>query len=182
MDPVFIFIISLSLSLLFGFAAFHKAKSFAAFRTTMNDYRLIPSALSTGSAVAIITIEAVAAIAVLIPATRTYGLQLIIAVLAIYTAGIGINLLRGRRNIDCGCSGPASRHELSGWLVSRNLILLSLAVIAMKGSMEGMVPRDLNWLDSLVVLLAVCVASILYMGANQLLAQAPRLNSLRTGA
>ncbi len=156
----------------------HKLKAVAVFKATMNEYQLVPRMLSGVVAVLLITAELLAAILVLVPAVRTTGLMIMAILLFIYTAGISINLLRGRRNIDCGCSGPASRHELSGWLVLRNLVLLSLVLLAT----NPLAHRPMNWLDVIVILFSVMVASGLYMGMNQLLAQAPRLAALRAGA
>lgn len=178
MDPVFTIIVSLCMSLMFGIAAVHKLKAVAVFKATMDEYQLVPQMLSGVTAALLIVAESLAAILVLVPAVRTTGLMIMASLLLIYTAGISINLLRGRRDIDCGCSGPASRHELSGWLVTRNLVLLSLVLLAA----NPLAQRPLNWLDVVVVLFSVMVASGLYMGMNQLLAQAPRLAALRAGA
>ena len=142
----------------------------------MDEYQLVPRQLSDLVANLLVVAELLAAILVLVPATHTAGLMAMAALLLIYSAGIGINLLRGRRNIDCGCSGPASRHELSGWLVLRNLILFSLVLLAA----NPITQRPFSWLDALVVLFGVMVATGLYMGVNQLLAQAPRLAALRS--
>lgn len=175
MDPVITIIISVCMSLLFGFAAVHKLRAVAAFRATVDDYQLIPEQLSGLFAILLIVTELMVAIMVLIPASRTTGFAVMAALLSLYAAGIGINLLKGRRDIDCGCSGPGARHELSAWLVLRNLVLSGLVVLAIGWS----APRTLNWLDSLVIVFSVLVASGLYMGLNQLLAQAPRLATLR---
>ena len=181
MDPVITIIISICASLLFGFAAVHKLRAVAIFRASVDEYQLIPRQLSGLVSVLLIAAELMAALLVLIPPTSTTGFTIMAALLLVYTAGIGINLLRGRRHIDCGCSGPGSRHELSGWLVLRNLFLLGLVLLSpvLAGWSAA---RPLNWLDMLVVLFSVLVASGLYMGLNQLLAQAPRLGALRTGA
>ena len=178
MDPVFTIIVSICMSLMFGFAAVHKLKAVSVFKATMDEYQLVPLMLSAVVAVLLIVAELAAAILVLVPAVRTTGFMIMAVLLLIYAAGIGINLLRGRRDIDCGCSGPSSRHELSGWLVLRNLVLLGLALLAANPPAQ----RPMNWLDAVVVLFSVMVASGLYMGMNQLLAQAPRLAALRPGA
>ena len=178
MDPVFTIIVSICMSLMFGFAAVHKLNAVAVFKATMDEYQLVPLILSGVVAVLLIVAELAAAILVLVPAVRTTGLMIMTVLLFIYAAGIGINLLRGRRDIDCGCSGPSSRHELSGWLVLRNLVLLSLILLAANPPAQ----RPMNWLDAVVVLFSVMVASGLYMGMNQLLAQAPRLAALRLSA
>jgi len=184
MDPVFTIIISICMSLMFGIAAVHKLKAVAVFRATMDEYQLVPLMLSGVVAVLLILAELLAAILVLVATVRTTGLVIMAVLLLIYTAGISINLLRGRRDIDCGCSGPASRHELSGWLVLRNLVLVLRNLVLLSLVLLAATPltqRPLNWLDVVVVLFSVMVASGLYMGMNQLLAQAPRLAALRAG-
>jgi len=149
----------------------------------MDEYQLVPRQLSGALATLLIVAELLAAGMVLIPILSNTGFTIMAVLLTIYTAGIGINLLRGRRDIDCGCSGPASRHELSEWLVLRNLVLLGAVLPALVLPGIGWSsPRPLNWLDGLVVLFSVMIASGLYMGLNQLLAQAPRLAALRTDA
>jgi hypothetical protein len=178
MDPVITIIISICMSLMFGFAAAHKLADLAVFKATIDEYQLIPLTLAGTVAALLMVAELLAAILVLVPAIRTYGLMIMAVLLFLYTAGIGINLLRGRRDIDCGCSGPASRHELSGWLVLRNLVMLSLVLLAT----SPLAQRPANWLDAVVVLFSVMVTSGLYMGMNQMLAQAPRLAALRSSA
>lgn len=182
MDPVITLIISICMSLLFAVAAAHKLRAVAAFRAAMDDYQLIPHRLSGFVSIFLVVTELLAAIMVLIPSTRGTGFTIMAALLLVYTAGISINLVRGRRTIDCGCSGPASRHELSGWLVLRNLILLGLVLLSPVLQESGWpATRTLNWLDITTILFGVMVASGLYMSLNQLLAQAPRLATLRAG-
>lgn len=183
MDPLITITISICLSLLFGIAVMHKLKAVAAFRASIDEYQLVPGPLSGTVALLLIMAELSAALLVLVPAARTIGLIMMAGLLLIYTAGIGINLLRGRRDIDCGCSGPAARHELSGWLVLRNLVLLGLVLLTLFGlAASPLAHRPMNWLDAVVILFAVMVASGLYAGLNQLLAQAPRLAALRASA
>lgn len=175
MDPIITAIISISMSLLFAVAAMHKIRAPLSFKTAMQEYRLLPSGLLNSAAVLVIIAETLAAGLALIPAVRWTGLAIMTVLLSVYAAGIGINLLRGRRDIDCGCNGPASKQMLSWWLVIRNLLFLGLILLAMQ-STSG---RQFNWLDSLIVLLGVLVASGLYLSLNQLLSQAPRVTSMR---
>lgn len=178
MDPVITNIICICMALLFGVAVTHKLKAPAVFKAAMDDYQLTPPALSWLVAVGLIALELAGSVLVLLPFTRTTGLVLMAALLLVYTAGISINLLKGRRDIDCGCNGPAARQVISGWLVLRNMIFLGLVLLAALPSGQLAAVRQLNWLDLLVILLAVPVASGLYLALNQLLAQAPRLHAL----
>jgi len=182
MGPLIALIIGICMVLLFSSAALHKLRAAAVFKATVDEYQLIPRQLSRPVSELIMAAEVLSVVLVLIAPVRIAGFSLMAALLLIYTAGIGINLARGRRDIDCGCSGPASRHELSGWLVLRNLVLLTLVLFCLaQASFGGSVPGFMTWLDGLVTLFAVTGACILYMSLNQLLSQAPRLAALRAG-
>lgn len=141
----------------------------------MQEYRLLPPALLTPASILVMISETLGAALALIPAARSTGLAIMAALLFVYAAGIGINLLRGRRDIDCGCNGPASRQMLSWWLVARNLLFLGFILLAMQPT-SG---RQFVWLDGLTVLFGVLVVSGLYLSLNQLLAQAPRMKGMR---
>jgi len=177
MDPVVTVSLCICMSLLFAVGSAHKLRAPAAFRSALMEYRLLPPSMSAVVAMILTVTELLAALLVLIPAVRAAGFAAMAGLLLLYTGAIGINLYRGRRDIDCGCSGPASRHELSGWLVLRNVLLFGLVVFA------GVPPavRSLNWLDLLLIAFTVLTASGLYLGMNQLLAQAPRMSRLRSG-
>lgn len=178
MDPVITVIISICMSMLFGVAAMHKLKAPAVFRAAMDDYQLIPSNLLSITSILLIVLELVSAVLVLFPRTQPFGMLLMATLLFLYASGISINLYRGRRDIDCGCNGPATTQALSWWLVGRNLVFLCLVLLATVPSID----RSLNWLDLFTILFGVLVASGLYLGFNQLLAQAPRLEALRSAA
>jgi hypothetical protein len=178
MDPVITVIISICMSMLFGVAAMHKLKAPAVFRAAMDDYQLIQSNLLGITSILLIFMELSSAVMVLIPLTQSTGLLIMAVLLFLYASGIGINLYRGRPDIDCGCNGPATTQALSWWLVGRNLVFLGLVLLAIGPSIE----RSLNWLDLFTILFGVLVASGLYLGFNQLLAQAPRLAALRSSA
>ena len=175
MDPVITAIIIICMSLLFAVAAMHKIRSPLAFKTAMQEYHLLPSPFLVPASILVMISETLAAALVLIPTTRSVGLAIMAVLLLIYAAGIGINLLRGRRDIDCGCNGPASRQMLSWWLVVRNLLVLGFILMAMKPT-SG---RKFNWLVGLTVLFGVLVVSGLYLSLNQLLSRAPRMKGMR---
>jgi hypothetical protein len=175
MDPVITATIVICLSLLFAISAAHKLRDPSAFQSAMEEYRLLPPALLGIMAKILIASEVIASVLVLIPNTRNVGFGFILTLLLVYTLGISFNLLRGRRDIDCGCHGPAAKQTLSWWLVSRNLVFAVLGLIAMQATPV----RALNWLDLLTILFAVLVASGLFLCMNQMLVQAPGLKRLR---
>ena len=87
-------------------AALHKAGDPARFEGVLADYRLAPEAALPGLRRAIPLAEAACALAMVLPASRAAGGLASAVLLLVYAAAMGINLARGRREIDCGCGGP----------------------------------------------------------------------------
>lgn len=178
MDPVIDATLRAGLSLLFVVAAGHKLRDMARFRATLADYRLLPDALVPPGAVAITVGELGVATALAIPGLRTAGLLAAAAILLLYGAAIAVNLVRGRRHIDCGCAGPAVRRPIGGWLVARNALVAAVAL-------AGLVPvhaRALVWPDALTILGATAVLAASYAAVDCMLAAAPALAGLRGDA
>lgn len=161
-DPGFALTIRWVLALVFLLAVVHKLKSPAAFKVTLKNYRLLPDSLLTPSMYAVIATELLVVAALL--ANSLLGGVVAAGLMTVYTAAISINLIRGRRDIDCGCSGPAVRETLSAWLVVRNSGLLALALISVLAS--G--PRPLVLLDWFTSIAAVIAFGLLYSAATYL--------------
>ena len=106
-------------------------------------------------------LEAALAFALLVPASRHLAALGAAALLAGYALAIGINLWRGRRDIDCGCAGPEQAQPIRPVLLARNAALVGLALVASLAPLG----RDLGVFDSFVVIAASTVALLLYVGA-----------------
>ena len=87
----------------------------------------------------------------------------IMTLIGIYTTAIAVNLLRGRRSIDCGCGGEPT--PLSAWMLLRNVLLVALAVIA-----GGLATAEVSAMTLVLALPAVLMLWLVYAIANQLLA------------
>lgn len=174
-DPVIPLVIALSLGALWLRAAAHKLRAFDAFAGVLADYRLLPSRVTGVCAAAVVGVELGLGIGLLMPAGRHLALGGSALVLVLYAGAIAANLVRGRRFIDCGCSGFAGQQPLGSWLVARNL-LLALAALAATLPAQG---RALVWFDAVTVPAAVCVSAFLYAAINRLVAQGPDLARLR---
>jgi hypothetical protein len=172
-DPAPLLALRLALALLFASSARHKVFEFPAFRATFERYELVPRAVA-GAAAALVPVAEVAAAGALVAAPGV-GALLASALLALYAGAIAWNLWRGRRDIECGCGGPALRQTLSAALVARNLALVCGALTC------ALTPstRALLWIDALSIAGGVCVLALLYAATNQLVANAPRLALLR---
>src|SRR5207253_528566 len=127
------------------------------------------------AAALVVGAEAAAAGALLVPGTRATGLVSAATLLLVYGAAVAINLARGRRDIDCGCAGPAVRRPISGALVARNAALAALAL-------AGLVPvhqRALLWVDGLTVAGATAALAAFYAALDRVIVFAPGLARLQ---
>lgn len=119
-DSAINLLIALAFAALFGSAALMKLRTPAIFIGTLADYRLIPRPLLSAAGALVIVLEAALTVGLLWPATREICSVIGAAVLLVYGAAIAINLLRGRHNIDCGCS--LKRRPIGRWMVVRNVL------------------------------------------------------------
>lgn len=115
-------------------------------------------------------IEIVIALLVVIPETRSAGGLAAGALMLVYAAAMGRQLAAGRRDLRCGCSGPAAETRVGGELVIRNLIL-SLPMIAL-----GWGVHRLGSLPELLVGVAFGGLLVLsYAATDQLIANRQKL-------
>ena len=173
-DPALRMTLRAAASLLFLWAATHKLRDAAAFRTALANYDLLPARWLDRCARLLIVAELAVAMGVLLPGLGDAAALLGAALLALYAGAIGVNLRRGRRDIDCGCAGAARRQPLSVGLVVRNLVLAGAAVV----SALPAAPRVLTWVDGVTVGAGVIILVLLYAAIDGLLIQAPRLRAL----
>jgi len=174
-DPALQMPLRASLALLLLWAAAHKVRDVAAFREALENYRLLPASLIPPAALLVIAAEVVLGGALLLPSAAAAAALGAAALLGVYGAAVTVNLLRGRRDIDCGCSGAAARQTLHGALVVRNAVLVAAALAAALPATS----RPLTWIDGLTIAGAVAALALLYGAVDGLLAHAPALARLR---
>ena len=105
-------------------------------------------------------------LAVLLPTLAPVAAGAAVCLLAVYTAAIGINLARGRFDVDCGCSGPGGGRRLGLSLVLRNgVVLLVAGMVVAAGS-----ATPVGMPGVLLALVAGTVAWLLYAAADELAA------------
>lgn len=170
-DPVVGAVVCSGCALLFAVAGAHKLRARAEFAETLAGYRVLPARLVSPASALVPTLECLIAAGLLIPDARERASLAAAALLAAYAAAIAVNLLRGRRQLDCGCLGPRGGGVISGALVWRN-ILVALALAAAGGLRWS--ERPVCWLDVGTVLAAVCALALLYSAVSGLLAVAAR--------
>jgi hypothetical protein len=176
LDPGIGYVVVSGFALLFAHAALAKWRSIGEFRAVLENYRLFPRPLVGALAVVVPALEAGIALALLAAVSRPVAAVAGAALLLAYAAAIGVNLRRGRYDLDCGCSGPGNRRPIAPWMLGRN-VLFAAALAAL---VPPWASRALGWIDVVTVVGGLAVLVLLYAAADRLLGQVmPRTASLR---
>jgi hypothetical protein len=155
------------------------------FAFSVGEYRLMPASLVPAASVTLAILETVVsavlawsllnaaspgeasgALGLFVAKVREIGALVGVALLALYAFAMGANLLRGRRDLDCGCG--IVRKSISVGMVVRNLVLaLLVGAAALPAS-----ARALSFADYATVAGALAVCALLYASAELLLGRA----------
>ncbi len=177
LDPAFGFLITVGIALLFASAAAHKLRDLDRFAEAFAAYRVLPAGLARRLAWLIPSLELCVAASLLWEPSRRMAVTAGIAVLIAYASGLEVNLLRGRRDLDCGCGTARDRRAIAGWMVWRNVILAGALGIAL----WPWSPRRFDWTDFLTVMGGLTVGVTLYAAVDRLLGDvAPKAMILRS--
>jgi len=112
------------------------------------------------------------AIAIVFPQTRSAAAMVAAVLLFAYLLNMAFQLYQGKKDLDCGCSGPAGGLKISGHL--RNLLLIGITLFCLNPAAGSVVNA---WL--LALLLAI-VAILVHQSVEQLIGNAQKLKALRT--
>lgn len=126
------------------------------------EYQLTPKFLNRHLAIFLACVEVVLAVALIVPPSRALAIVVAVGLLAVYALAISINLLRGRRRLDCGCNGPNAKQLISWWLPIRNAGLIVLLVACYQAPINV---STLFWLLALVCSVSLI---LLQQGLKQL--------------
>ena len=165
-------------ALLFASAALHKLRDLAHFGQALRAYRLLPEGAVRVVAAAIAVLELIVAVALLSAVTRAAAAPTGMVLLVGYSVAIAVNLMRGRRDLACGCGGAQDARPIAPWMVARNLLLaLVLASVLLPwGS------RILLATDALTVAAGIAVAALLYASVDRLLGSLAARSAALRGA
>jgi hypothetical protein len=154
-------------ALVFLQAAIGKLRSWRALEGVIANYRIVPAGLARPAALALPPVELGLASALLV--SDDTSIRVIASLLLlVFAAAMGVNLLRGRREIDCGCFQSDLRQSLGWTLVARNLVLAALA---------GLPTSSLTPVLMLQAYAAGLVLFIAYAALDTLAATGPRLRA-----
>lgn len=167
-DPVFPLALRVALALLFAGAAVHKLREHEAFRAALAEYALLPRAALAPVSALLPGLELASVVALIVwPSAGAAGIA---TLLLLYAGAMAVNVARGRRDLDCGCGGPAGGQRVGPGLVLRNVVLAALALAIALPVRE----RALGAVDAVTVLGLVSTFAASW-AATQHLAALPHL-------
>jgi hypothetical protein len=176
LDPIYSQAVAIFFAFVFAFAGHHKVMDYSRHVGIVADYQLVPASFVPVAAPLVIILEFASAALVLLAVTRAAGLVLSVGLLVIYLFSIGLNLLRGRRSIDCGCGWGSQGHQLSAWLIFRNLLMIGAALAALL----PLIDRSLQLADWILVIFTASALIAIYFIGDLLIANGSRLSKLKS--
>jgi hypothetical protein len=188
LDPLILRIISIGFAMLFISAALHKFSDRAQFAAILKDYQILPLGFLPPVSWFIPVVELGVGMAWLVsglPFIAAAVLALVsTGLLGLYAFAIGINLVRGRKYIDCGChfassfkktEKPGSGQLLSLALVLRNCFLMLAASI----TLLPIGNRELGLVDYFSLITATLAVLLIFGAFNQLMTNNSAINTWR---
>lgn len=108
-------------------SSFGKIRNFKEHIHSIREYKILPNNTVQVFAYLDVAVESIVGLTLLIGYFQREMATVASVLIIIYTSAIIINLLRGRRDLDCGCKGAVGSHSISWKLVLRNCILMGLS-------------------------------------------------------
>ncbi|MCL2913268.1 hypothetical protein L2725_05640 [Shewanella corallii] len=143
------------------------------FRDIFNMYGITHRRLADLVIILVGSTEVMVALALVFPSTSQLAIKLAGLLLSLYLLLMISQLLRGRREVKCGCSSSALSLNVSYELLVRNLILIVLCGVS------GDTPSPGTWEGWLNVSMLAIFIIVLYLSADQLIANHQRIRLMR---
>jgi len=119
--------------LLLLLSAGSKLRDTAEFERVLGAYEILPSPLLRPTALLLPLLELGLAAGLLLRVGDTISAWLGAGLLVVFALAIGINLARGRSEIDCGCHWGTGDGGIARWMVARNVLVALLLVLSTIG-------------------------------------------------
>lgn len=182
LDPAVAKVIAVALALLFAKAAFDKFADLPRFRGILDAYELLPSALVSFATPVVPIIETLTAAMLLVgclnEAARPGAGLVAAGLLGAYAVAIGINILRGRETLDCGCAPAGEQRPIGAWMAARSGVLALLALVStLPGS-----PRELGLVDAPLLVGGIIACVALYSTLDQLWGKVAPVTAMLRGS
>lgn len=154
-----------------------KLQAHREFVAVVRNYRLLPDGLVRWVAYVVPGSEVVVAAGLLTGYGLDWAAAGAVLLFVMFAAAIAVNLLRGRRQISCGCFGGGRETELSWALVLRNSVLAAGAASVWLSTNALAEVEKLSVTETIYVMLVsgAVLAAYWLWGVLQALRQLPRV-------
>jgi hypothetical protein len=168
-DPAVGYSIALGMAVLLSTSGLQKIRDFSLFSALLSAYRIVPGKFLRVVAMVVPCVEILLAGGLCVAPCRRGCLAAAATLLIGYGMAMGVNLHRGRDQLDCGCGTLRARRPIGRWMLWRNGVLAA-------ASASCLVPwstRPLQAVDGLTVLGCVATAMLVYATTGRLLGGLP---------
>ena len=176
MPDLFVLSVAIFLAWLFASAGLHKLTNSHYYNDIINNYvpALSFSTMLLNSLRMLLGAgELLLACMILIPVSRSAGLLLAIILLLTYAVAMFGQILSGRKEIACGCAGPAAQTTIGPSLIIRNILLSILTAVVL------FLPKQLVLLTMPAMAMACLMAVFLilfYLSSEQMISNAQQFS------
>ncbi len=164
MDSLLLLTIQLFIGSLLLLGGIHKAMDQKRFQTAVDAYLLVPPSYTKLISVLLLSGEVISGIGLLLSSEK-FWMVMAVLVFTLYLFVVAYSLVRGQKNVDCGCSLFHRQTSLSVWHLARNIVLLGATLMLLLPEVE----RTLGVLDFLQSIIAVLGLGLLYLSVDMLL-------------
>lgn len=119
------------LAAIFLFSAFGKLRDRRAFVSIVLDYHILPKHWARRFAAVLPWLEMAVGLMLLLGLSTRIAAALSGLLLLTFIVAMGVNLRRGRKDLNCGCAGVRHHRKISGKLILRNTLLVLLSAQVM---------------------------------------------------
>lgn len=172
-DPVVGHAAGAAMGCIFLLGAIAKLKDVKRFAAVLENYALLPDGWLAPAAWLLPLLETVAGSLLMLSATRDAGVAMALALLAVVTSAVAVNVARGRVGFECGCGGDEL--PLSGGLLLRNAAMALLLLVAAQPASA----RTTVWVDVVTTVMVTLFLLGLFKVVDLLIGQMARLEQLR---
>ena len=131
--------LSIMLGWQFLVAAYHKLSERQGYQELIQAWQIVPAFIGRQLVVLLAAVELLLVAGFVFESLVLITTLVGAGLLLLYAAAISINIARGRRELNCGCSGLLRRYPMTWRLVARNLLLVCLTLFW--GSSAGETPH-----------------------------------------
>lgn len=158
MDELTLFF-RITIGLLFLFSSLSKINTFSEHIVSIGKYGIIPQKYVKTFAYFGIPTELLTSLFLILGVYQKIFALISLLLLLLYTIAIIINLLRGNKDVTCGCGGILGNHKLTWMLPIRNFVLMLISLWltlhnTVLGSLESLLyPKQAFVFNSAVLLI-----------------------------